>query len=182
MAKRITKEILHNITLEQAQEASGKFAKASTSHDKISAKMNEELNKIKTKYEPELTQLEVDMEGPTKVLMTYATEQKDSWGKKKSLDLLHTTIGFRTSPPSVIKDSTKVTWNFIIDQLKKSKKMLAFIRTKTEVNKDAILALKDEKVLATLKKDYFIAIEQKETCFVEVKKEENKKDEAKAAA
>lgn len=170
-SKRTSRTVLQNISLDEAQKASETWAKAQNSLSSIEAKMNAEIDKIKSKYSDKITELKEELEEPEEILAVYASENRTTWGKLKSLELVHTRIGFRTSPSSVAK-SKKVTWEFIAELLQKAKKMSGFVRVKAEVNKEAVLAVTDEKLLKELNDDYFLSIEQKETFFVEAKKEE----------
>lgn len=171
MAK-VKKKVIVNVTLEQAQEASERFAGVSTTLSMIEAQMNEKINNIKSKYQEQITSAQEQLEEHAEVLQVFASEQKKNWGNKKSLDLLHCTIGFRKGNPKVDK-AKKFTWDAVVELLKKHKKLAEkFIRTKEEVNKEAILAEKDEKVLEQLQEDAFIFINQDETFYVEPKKEE----------
>src|ERR1700726_4680120 len=101
---RTKKKVLFNVTLEQAQEASQQYTANETQLAKIEAKMNEEINTVKTKYQERITALKEGQEEPTRILNVYADEQKHNWGKKKSTELLHTVIGFRTGMPKLTKN------------------------------------------------------------------------------
>lgn len=165
------KKVYANITLEQAQQASEQYATAQTSLSRLQAKMNEELNKVKSKYSDKVNELAEQLEEPTEILQAYASEQKESWGKKKSLELLHTIIGFRTATPKVSKDK-KFTWDAVLELMGKSKAFASFIRKKEEINKESILAEKNEELLKRLKDECYVFIEQDENFFVEAKVEE----------
>ncbi len=168
---RIKKKVIANVTLEQAQEASELFATTSTKLAKVEAKMNEEINRVKSKYQDEITELQEAREEPQEILQVFADEQKTEWGKKKSMELLHCTIGFRTGQPKVDK-SKKFTWDAVLELMKKNKLFKPFVRTKDEINKEAILAEKNEETLKLLKDECYVEIKQDESFYVEVKKEE----------
>ena len=168
---RTKKKTFTNVTMDEAQTAAELFATNKTRLDKIEAKMNEEINKVKSKYKDEVTEINEELEEPTQVLEAFAKEQKSNWGKKKSIELLHCTIGFRTGTPKVDKNK-KFTWDAIAELLQKNKLFKGFIRTKTEINKDAILAEKNEALLEQLKDECYVEVVQDETFFVALKKEE----------
>jgi len=175
MAKAKTKKKVYtNVTLEEANAASEKYSNTQNSLFKIEAKMNEELNKVKSKYVDQIGELKEELVEPEEILHSFATAQKDSWGKKKSLELLHTVIGFRTGQPKVSKDK-KFTWDAVTELLKKNKLFKPFIRTKDEINKENILALKadkDKELIGLLKEQAFVFVDQDENFFVEAKLEE----------
>jgi phage host-nuclease inhibitor protein Gam len=169
---RIKKKTIANVSLEQANEASELFAVTHNSLSKVQAKMNEEINKVRSKYTEKITELQEQLEDPQEVLEVFAKEQQETWGKKKSLELVHCTIGFRTGTPKVCKEK-KFSWDAVLELVKKSKSLAKlFVRTKDELNKEAILSTKDEGVLSQLKQEAYIYIDQEETFYVEAKQEE----------
>ena len=171
MAKRVSKKVIANVTVEQAQEASSNYATGLTKLSKIEARMNEEINRIKEKYQDDISGIKADMEEPFETLEVFAREQQDAWGKKKSMELLHCTIGFRTGTPKVVKDK-KFTWDAVLELMKKNPAFSPFIRVSEEINKEMILAEANEDTLARLKKECYVEIDQDEKFFVNVKKEE----------
>jgi phage host-nuclease inhibitor protein Gam len=165
------KTTISNVTLEQAQAASETFAVAANQLEKLEAKMNEEIDQVKSKYMDNITEQKNQMNEPVEVLEVFAKEQQESWGKKKSLELLHCIIGFRTGTPKVSKDA-KFTWPAITELLKKKSAMFSeFLREISEVNKEAVLSCKDEVKLAMLKEECYISIDQGESFYVTSKKE-----------
>lgn len=171
---REKKKVISGVTIEAANEAASSYAAAHVKLAKVEAKMNEEINRVKEKYMDEVTTLTDEKAEQFCVLESFATHQKSNWGKKKSLDMLHCIIGFRTATPSVTKNK-KFTWDAVLTLMKKNKIFSKFVRTKEEVNKEAILAERNEAVLNQLKEECYISIEQAENFFVEPKVEEIQK-------
>lgn len=166
---RTKKKVLTNISLEQAQEASERYAINSTKLSKLEARMNEELNKIKSKYQDDITDLEEALEEPRDLLYAFAAEQKENWGKRKSMELLHCVIGYRTGTPKVITDKGW-TLKAVTDTV--AKLYPSLVRTKLELDKESIIAMRDEDGFSTLKKECHLDVVQDETVYVDVKKEE----------
>jgi phage host-nuclease inhibitor protein Gam len=176
MATKTKKKVFAGVTLEQAQEASRLYAVRQTQLASIEAKMNTEINKVKEKYQDQVTELKELLDEPVAILESYATASKDGW-KKKSMELLHTVIGFRTNPPKVNKKAA-FTWKAVLELLQQHK-MKRFIRTVEEINKEEILALdaeKDKAVLNQLQENAGVFIDQDETFYVELKKEDVQQD------
>ena len=171
MAKttRVKKKIITGVTLDQAQEASELFALSQNKLAKIEAKMNEEINRIKSKYQDSITELTESQEEPKEILEVYAKENQGEWGKKKSMELLHCIIGFRTGTPKVVKDK-KYTWELITETVMKLFPNL--VRTKTELDKDAIIALSKEDGFKEIAEKCCIDVVQEESFFVQPKVEE----------
>lgn len=164
------KNVLSGITLEQAHEAAQRYTEIDTRLASIEARMNEEINKVKVKYQDEITALKEQVWEPVDLLQVFAEEQKGSWGKRRSMDLLHAVIGFRTGTPKVTKNK-KFTWDGVTELVKKYFPEL--VRTQDELNKEGIIAFsKDEAAFAKMRERCFIDVCQDETFYVEPKKEE----------
>lgn len=166
---RTKKKQYTEVSLDNAQEASETFALCNNKLKKIEAKMNGEIDKIKSRYQEDITGLKNEMEEPLEMLEAYAIQQKESWGKRKSFDLLHTVIGFRTGTPKVTKDK-KFTWDAVTELV--SKLFPDLIRTKPELDKESIIAMRDQDGFKQLKEACYIDVVQDETFFVQPKEEE----------
>lgn len=169
---RISKKVITNVTIEQAQDAANRYTSLQNKLSGIESKMNLELQKVKDKYADDITSYQEELKPQVELLEAFAKEQKDTWGKKKSFELLHAVIGFRTGNPTVKKDK-RYTWDGVLDQLKKVRLNL-FVRKKEEVNKEAILLEKNEAILNQLKEDCGVYVEQDEAFFITPKIEEVK--------
>jgi len=163
---REKKKVIMNVNYDQAQEASARYAEISARLGIIEAQMNERINNIRDQFQEEIIQLAQEKERQMDVLEIYAKEQKDTWGRRKSLDLLHSVIGFRTGTPKVTKDR-KFSWDDVLDMVKE--KFPALVRVKCELDKEAIIAMREEEQFQDLAKTCFIDVVQDETFFVEPK-------------
>lgn len=68
----------------------------------LTAKMDQEMTKIREKYADQLAELNETKDRTFEVMQTYATENKDTlFAKKKSLESAHGIIGFRTGNPKL---------------------------------------------------------------------------------
>lgn len=105
-------------------------------------KMNDELAAIKLKYGDLVKPLNTVIDDQFSALHMYAEANKDDLldGKLKSCKMATGDIGWRTSTPKVTVRNAKV----VLESLKQLG-LSQFIRTKEEINKDAILADKDQK-------------------------------------
>jgi phage host-nuclease inhibitor protein Gam len=166
---RVKKKVIANVTLDEAQQASELFAQSSTKLSKLEAKMNDEINRVKSKYQDEITDLQESLKEPQEVLSVFATEQQDSWGKRKSYELLHCMVGFRTGTPKVTK-AKGFSWEAITELAVKLFPDL--VRSKSELDKESIIALSKEDGFDQYRKGLFIDVVQEESFYVEAKKEE----------
>ncbi|WP_205513528.1 host-nuclease inhibitor Gam family protein [Longitalea arenae] len=163
---REKKKVIINVNYDQAQEASARYAEISARLNIIEAQMNERINNIRNQFQDEIIQLTLEKEQQMDLLEIYAKEQKDSWGRRKSLDLLHSVIGFRTGTPKVTKDR-KFSWDDVLEMVKE--KFPSLVRVKCELDKEAIIAMREEKQFQDLQKTCFIDVVQDETFFIEPK-------------
>jgi phage host-nuclease inhibitor protein Gam len=166
---RERKKVHVNVSLDTAQEAMALFSDASNSLSKIEAEMNLKMNAIRDLYQDKITVLETKKEEQVEVLEAYAYEQQDNWGKKKSYELLHGTLGFRTGTPKVKFEkgfNGKSVTAILQEQFPQ------YVRTVTEMDKEQLIADREESFFANIAKKAHISIVQEETFFVQSKAEQ----------
>ncbi len=156
------------ITREEAETAFAAFAEADARQQKISATMDVLITKIREKYADELARLSDDKETNFEIIQVYATNNRDDFGHKKSMDLVHGIIGFRTGTPK-LKLRKGFTWPSVVNLLKEF--LPGYVRTTEEPAKDRLLADRDVPEVSTQFQKLGIAVDQDETFFVEPKKE-----------
>jgi phage host-nuclease inhibitor protein Gam len=169
MAKREKKTVITGVTSEAADRAFAEFATADARIAKINADMDVQFTKIRDRYVGELAQLEADKGKAFDTLQVYATENKDVlFPKKKSVDTVHGTFGFRTGNPK-LKTLKGFTWNAVASVLEK----LApdYVRKTIEADKEKLLA--DRDTIGEGMRDYGVAVVQEETFYVERKSEDS---------
>lgn len=184
MAKRQKKTVITGVTREAAEEAFAQYAKADASINKINAEIELQCAKIREKYQQKLGELACDRECAFDTLQAYATEnQAELFSKKKSLDMAHGTIGFRTGTPK-LKTLKGFTWASALTLVKKY--MPGYVRTSEEIAKDKLLADRELEAVdfvengITKKKESMsaamaecgIIVAQDEAFYVEPKKED----------
>ena len=181
MATRQKKTLIQGITAEQANDAFAKYAKADAQIQKINADIELQCAKIREKRADELTRLGDEREKAFDTLQAYAVEnQAELFTKKKSLDMTHGTIGFRTGTPK-LKTLKGFTWASALNLVKEF--LPSFIRTTEEIAKDKLLADRDSRYyegaddtvgvpMTEQMAKCGIMVTQDETFFVEPKKEE----------
>ncbi len=147
MATRQKKTIVTGVTREAADEAFAQYAKASAKSDKITAEIELQCAKIREKYQDQLASLDGEKESAFDILQSYATEnQTELFAKKKSLEMAHGTIGFRTGNPK-LKTLKGFTWASALE-LVKAFMPFTYVRTTEEVAKDRMLADRDLEEVA----------------------------------
>lgn len=182
MATRQKKTLIQGITAEQANDAFASYAKADAQINKINADIELQCAKIREKRADELTRLSDEREKAFDTLQAYAVEnQTELFTKKKSLEMTHGTIGFRTGTPK-LKTLKGFTWASALQLVKEF--LPGYVRQTEEIAKDKLLADRDSDVMVAgdplgpgkpMREQMAkcgIAVTQDETFYVEPKKEE----------
>jgi len=182
MAKRTKKTIISGVTREAADEAFAQYAKADAQMGKITADIELQCAKIREKWANKLSELEAERDTAFDTLQAYATEnQAELFAKKKSLEMAHGVIGFRTGTPK-LKTLKGFTWASALQLVKAF--LPGYTRQTEEIAKDKLLADRDaERVIVTDGEDVAmpmgaamakcgITVAQDETFYVEPKKED----------
>lgn len=170
MATRQRKTLIQGITAEQANDAFAQYAKADAQINKINADVELQCAKIREKHADELTRLSDEREQAFDTLQAYAVEnQAELFTKKKSLDMAHGTIGFRTGTPK-LKTLKGFTWASALNLVREF--LPSFIRTTEEIAKDKLLADRDAEGMGEKMAQCGITVTQDETFYVEPKKED----------
>lgn len=183
---RQKKTIISGVTRDAADEAFATYAKAEAQIQKINADIDLQCARIRERHADRLAALTTERSEAFDILQAFATEhQDDLFQKKKSLDMAHGTIGFRTGTPK-LKTLKGFTW---ASALTLAKKFLPFtyIRQTEELAKDKLLADRDAECITiyntadlephnvTMRQALEVCgiqVVQDETFYVEPKKEE----------
>lgn len=183
MATRKKKTVIQGVTREAADQAFAVYAKADASIDKINAEIELQCAKIREKHQADLTRLTAERDASFDMLQSFAMEnQAELFSKKKSLDMAHGTIGFRTGTPK-LKTLKGFTWASALELVKTF--LPSYIRKIEEIAKDKLLAdrdmdevdVTDRMVLQQISMKAAMAkcgiqVVQDETFYVEPKKED----------
>ncbi|MBR1839370.1 MAG: host-nuclease inhibitor Gam family protein [Prevotella sp.] len=183
MAKRQKKVVITDVTREQADEAFAQYAKAEAQIQKINAEIELQCAKTREKYADKLAILAKEKDEAFNTLDSYASENKaELFAKKKSLEMTHGTIGYRTGTPK-LKTLKGFTWESAKNLVKEF--LPSYIRQTEEIAKDRILAdrdmehvdVRDHDTVAGPMRLYMekcgIQVVQEETFYVEPKKEDS---------
>lgn len=138
MTKRKKKRVISGVTREAADTAFASFAKADAGINKIQADIELQCAKIREKWQDKLTLLRTERDTAFETLQAFATENHaELFAKKKSLEMAHGVIGFRTGTPKL-----KLLKGFTWASVEKLVKVFLpdYVREKTEVAKDRLLA------------------------------------------
>lgn len=179
---RQKKTIITGISKDAAEEAFGSYAKANAEYSRITAEIELKCAQIREKYQEKLTSLQEEKDKTFDILQAYALENQDElFSRKKSLEMVHGIIGFRTGTPK-LKTLKGFTWASALQLVKEF--LPGFIRTSEEIAKDKLLAEREADVmkpgdplgpgvpLREVMVKCGITVVQEESFFVEPKSEE----------
>ncbi|MCE7990456.1 MAG: hypothetical protein HEP71_00695 [Roseivirga sp.] len=167
MAKRIKKRIVVAPPKEEVGEVMRSFAEASSKLKELEAQEELQLLEVRKNYSKRAEALLEEKQNAMEKLEAFGIHNKDElFGKKKSMDLHHGVIGFRTGTPKVNKPRS-ITWNQVIETLNEAGS--DFLRTRIEVDKDKIIACRnDEDAMQELAK-MGVGVVQEETFFITIR-------------
>lgn len=152
-----------------AEQAFADYAAADAKAQGITAKMDQEMTRIREKYADQLAELGDIKEKNFEVIQTYATENKDElFNKKKSMESAHGTFGFRTGTPK-LKNLRGFTWAAVTNLCKEL--LPGYIRVSEELAKDKLLADREVPEVVEMFPKIGVQVVQDETFFIEPKKE-----------
>lgn len=166
---RQKKVLITSITREQAEDAFARYADADARQQKITAQMDVQITKIREKYSNELSKLEEVREKSFDEIQSFAVNNPDQFGNKKTMEMTHGIIGFRTGTPK-LKTLKGFTWNSVTHLLKEF--LPGYLRVIEEPAKDRLLADRENPDTFHQFGKCGIYVDQDESFFVEPKKEE----------
>jgi phage host-nuclease inhibitor protein Gam len=165
---REKKVIVTGVTKDQMETAFGEYAKADARLQKINATIDVEVTRIREKYADETSKLEEVKGANFDIIQTYSLENKGLFTKKKSVEGIHGTYGFRTGTPK-LKTLKGFTWKAVTNLLKEF--LPGYVRVTEEAAKDKLLADRDNADVAEKFVKVGITVVQDEAFFIDLKKE-----------
>jgi len=171
MAKTKTK-VTPIVTEMEANEVLARYAKADSALTKLNAELDLKITKLREEKAEKIAEYTQELKDTNEILLAFAAGNPQLFESKKTLDMQHGSIGYRTSPPAVnIKKGVKV--ETVVELLQNSKIGQQYVKTKTtySLDKEAILAKREDTKLMGKLGEYFITVEQAEVFFVDPKTE-----------
>lgn len=166
---RQKKVIVSDITREVAEEAFAVYSIADAKQQRITAKMDIDITKIRERYTGELQALEEEKSGAFEKLHVFADNNRDLFGNKKSLEFSHGILGYRTGTPK-LKTKKGYTWSSVTNLLKEF--LPSYLRVVEEPAKDRLLSDREDPTVAGMMNKVGLFVDQEESFFVDPKKEE----------
>jgi phage host-nuclease inhibitor protein Gam len=168
MAKRITTPAIEEISEQELETKLSEYATKFNELETLETTLNSKITELRDKYQHKITEAKDSLDRTLKVIHFWAEKNKDRFDKKRSMDMHHGQIGFRTGTPK-LKTGKGFTWASITVLLLDLAPQ--FIRVKNECEKDLLLAKREDEETQTLMKKVGIEVVQDESFFINLKKE-----------
>ncbi|MBN9691338.1 MAG: host-nuclease inhibitor Gam family protein [Verrucomicrobia bacterium] len=153
-------------TKAQAEIVLGDIRELSIRKARLLADREEERQRIEESCKEALAILDDEINTKSEALRTWAELNPEEFGKRRSLELTHGTVGWRIGMPKLVK-KCKAKWDDLVGVVD-ARLGSAFIRVKKEVNREAILDARDTLDPVQVKA-CGLAIEQGDAFYVEPK-------------
>jgi len=129
------------ITRDKAEEYFAEYSKRDAKISKILADQELKITKIREAKQDTLNELVAEKEEYFEKLQHFAEKNPDSFANRKSLEMTHGKIGFRTGTPK-LKTLKGFTWASVTKLLQEF--LPGYVRTKEEPNKELLIADRDK--------------------------------------
>jgi phage host-nuclease inhibitor protein Gam len=162
---------------EEAEACLGEIATLTIELRRLQTELDGKITAAREEYEESLARVGEQIKSRQDHLMSWASGNPDLFATKKSLEMTHGVVGFRTGMPK-LKTLAKRTWAIVLDTFKAAGKH-GWVRTTEEVNKEQVIAdFQSKAVTAEELKPLGVAVVQDEAFYVEVKLTEMSNREA----
>ena len=156
-------------TRNEAEATMNDLCLAANNRRKLAARMDAAVLKIQEEAAPGIAQCDADIKAKTDSLCAWAEAHPEEFGKRKSIDFLAGTLGFRTGTPK-LKLLARWNWVAVLDAIQQ--RAFSFIRNTPEVDKEAIISFftsSEDKpaVVANVLTPIGVKVVQEESFFVE---------------
>lgn len=152
-------------TRSDAEKLFSAYAQSESELKQLQIKKNLELAKIEEKYAHTIEALESEMETTFDKLQKFAEQNDTLFDKSRSLAFAYGTLGFRKGTPSLKLADKEITWDIVVDRLKRLK-AVEFVRTKVEVDKQALLKARSDQKVSKLIQKAGMEVSTEESFFV----------------
>jgi len=143
------------------------LARVETERRQFIARLEAAILKLQADAAPGLQLLETEIATRAEALRDWALASPEAFGKKKSIAFAAGTVGFRTGTPALEPLNRKWTWSSITAAVAQA--WPCYIRTRTEVDRAALLARREDPELAAALPAVGLRVVQSEAFYVEAK-------------
>lgn len=157
------------LTREQVADIVGVITVADNTRAKLVAEMNAEIDAVRARYSDQIEGLDIEIGDKTASLESWARANQDAFGSARSMEFARGTIGFRLGMWQV-KPTKGNTLKTILEALKRTTWGQAYIRTKEELDRENLVAMRGELTADQAARAGFTFV-QEDRFFVEPKQD-----------
>ena len=110
---------------------------------RVQLEMDHAIKLIHDRHQPQLEAIAAQIKTAEAILEAWSVSHPADFKPNKSIESLHGVFGFRLGQPQ-LKPLKPLTWAKILDTLQRMPGAEKFVRTKAEVDKETILAQRNE--------------------------------------
>lgn len=175
--RKTTKKIVTTIgSRDELETVLGRFAELTLQGEALKIDMEERIRQVREEYETRFTQIDADSNLLLADMNAWAALHPEEFETRKSLELVHGVIGFRTGTPKVslpkgVKDED------VVSEMLDAGDCACFLRTSTELDKQKIIAActAEDETMASASTEmvsrFGVKVTQSERFFADIKRE-----------
>lgn len=161
---RVTGPLLRSLA--EAESALARLREVTIHRDQTQLILERRRKELDEEYGAQITEDQQEIDALAEQLRVWADASPAVFGTKKSLELMHGVIGWRVGNPT-LKTRTGWTWDRVLEALRDAG-FFNWVRTKSEVDKQAILANREHITEETMRL-IGVRVVQDEPFFIEPK-------------
>jgi phage host-nuclease inhibitor protein Gam len=164
--KRIKVKLPSIASRDEAEAVMNALACTANNQRKFIARRDAEVLAINSKYEANISECAEDLKIKTDALRAWAEGNPDQFPKgRKSIQFVSGTLGFRTGTPKLALLNRSWNWEKALQAVYQW--LPAFIRETPEIDKEALLAQRDEQIIVETLPKVGLKVIQDESFFIE---------------
>ncbi len=152
-------------TRSDAERILEEYARAEADLTSLKQKKALEVAKINEKYADTMEALETEMNNSFDKLQKFAEQNDTLFTSSRSIKFSFGSLGFRKGMPSLKIAVKDITWDNVVDRIKRLK-ATEFLRTKVEVDKKKLLDERNDQKVVKLIQKAGLEVEVTESFFV----------------
>ena len=150
---------------DEAEAVMHELALAANSRRKFVARMDTKILDVQNQFAPAIAECDAAIKAKTDALRAWAEANPQEFGKRKSIDFLSGILGFRTGTPKLALLNRAWNWEKVTDAV--CHHLPNFVRSKPEVDKEAIIGQRDEEEIQAVLPRCGLKVVQGESFYVE---------------
>jgi phage host-nuclease inhibitor protein Gam len=163
---KVTLPAISLTTRDAAEAAMNEIALATNNKRKLAAQRDKQVLEINAHFERDFAEADAYIAVRTDALRQWADAHPEAFAKgRKSIDFLSGILGYRTGTPKLALLNRAWNWDKVTDAV--CGWLPNFIRNKPEVDKEALLAQRDEPIIKETLPRVGLKVVQEESFYIE---------------